>query len=94
LDAQRDWGYALDYVRAMWMMLQWETPGDFVIGTGETHSVREFCEIAFEHVSLNYRDLVVQDPKFYRPAKVDLLISDSTKARELVELMVNADLEQ
>ena len=106
LDAQRDWGFALDYVRAMWMMLQQETPNDFVIGTGETHSVREFCEIAFEHVGLDYRDFVIQDPKFYRPAEVDLLISDPTKAheilgwntsvtfRELVELMVNADLEQ
>ena len=106
LDAQRDWGFALDYVRAMWMMLQQDTPGDFVIGTGETHSVREFCEIAFEHVGLDYRDFVVQDPKFYRPAEVDLLISDPTKAHavlgwkpsvtfsELVALMVDADLEQ
>ena len=106
LDAQRDWGYALDYVRAMWMILQQDAPNDFVIGTGETHSVREFCEIAFEHVGLDYHDFIVQDPKFYRPAEVDLLISDPTKAREvlgwkpsvtfreLVELMVNADLEQ
>jgi GDPmannose 4,6-dehydratase len=105
LDAQRDWGYALDYVEAMWMMLQEDAPNDFVIGTGETHSVREFCEIAFDHVGLDYRDFVVQDPKFYRPAEVDLLISDPTKAREvlgwkptvtfrgLVELMVDADLE-
>lgn len=81
LDAQRDWGFAQDYVRAMWMMLQQETPRDFVIGTGETHSVREFCEIAFEHIGLDYRDFVVQDPKFYRPAEVDLLISDPSKAR-------------
>ena len=106
LDAQRDWGYALDYVRAMWMMLQQETPEDFVIGSGETHSVREFCEIAFGCVDLDYRDYVFQDPKFYRPAEVDLLISDPTKAhkilkwepsvtfRELVEMMVQADLQQ
>ena len=106
LEAQRDWGYALDYVRAMWMMLQLETPHDFVIGSGETHSVREFCEIAFDCVGLDYRDYVVQDPKFYRPAEVDLLISDPTKAREilgwepsvtfrgLVEMMVQADLAQ
>ena len=106
LDAQRDWGYALDYVRAMWLMLQQETPNDFVIGSGETHSVREFCEIAFNCVGLDYRDYVVQDPKFYRPAEVDLLISDPTKAhkvlgwelsvtfRELVEMMVQADLQQ
>ena len=106
LDAQRDWGYALDYVRAMWMMLQLETPHDFVIGSGETHSVREFCEIAFDCVGLDYRDYVLQDPKFYRPAEVDLLMSDTTKAHELlgwepsvtfrglVEMMVQADLAQ
>lgn len=106
LDAQRDWGYALDYVKAMWLMLQQETPQDFVIGTGETNSVREFCKIAFEHVGMDYQDHVIQDPKFYRPAEVDLLISDPTKAhevlgwkpsvtfQELVEMMVNADLEQ
>ncbi len=106
LEAQRDWGYALDYVKAMWMMLQQETPGDFVIGSGETHSVREFCEIAFGCVGLDYRDYVVQDPKFYRPAEVDLLISDPAKAnkvlgwepsvtfRGLVEMMVQADLQQ
>lgn len=104
LDAQRDWGYALDYVRAMWMMLQQDAPDDYVIGTGETHSVREFCEIAFSYVGLNYQDYVIQDPKFYRPAEVDLLISDPTKARnvlgwepsvtfqELVEMMVEEDL--
>ncbi len=106
LEAQRDWGYALDYVRAMWLMLQQEEPGDFVIGSGETHSVREFCEIAFNCVDLDYRDYVVQDPKFYRPAEVDLLISDPTRARtilkweptvtfrELVEMMVQADVQQ
>lgn len=104
LEAQRDWGYALDYVRAMWMMLQQDAPDDFVIGTGETHSVREFCEIAFNYVGLNYQDYVVQDPKFYRPAEVDLLISDPSKARKvlgwepsvtfrkLVEMMVQEDL--
>jgi len=104
LDAQRDWGFALDYVRAMWMMLQHDAPHDFVIGTGETHSVREFCEIAFNYVGLNYQDYVIQDPKFYRPAEVDLLISDPSKARkvlgwepsvtfrELVEMMVQEDL--
>ena len=106
LEAQRDWGYALDYVKAMWMMLQQETPGDFVIGSGETHSVREFCEIAFGYAGLDYREYVIQDPKFYRPAEVDLLISDPTKAnkilgwepsvtfRGLVEMMVQADLAQ
>jgi GDPmannose 4,6-dehydratase len=106
LDAQRDWGYALDYVRAMWMMLQQETPSDFVIGSGETHSVREFCEIAFGALDMDYRDYVRQDPKFYRPAEADLLISNPTKAHkvlgwepsltfhELVELMVQADIEQ
>ncbi len=106
LDAQRDWGYAPDYVRAMWMMLQQETPNDFVIGTGETHSVREFCEIAFGYMGLDYHDYVIQDPKFYRPAEVDLLISNPEKAhrllgwrpsvtfRELVEMMVQADFQQ
>jgi len=106
LDAQRDWGFALDYVRAMWMMLQQDVPQDFVIGTGETHSVREFCEMAFECVGLDYREYVVQDPKFYRPAEVDLLISNPEKAhrilgwhphvnfRALVEMMVQTDLQQ
>ena len=104
LEARRDWGYAADYVRAMWMMLQQEEPKDFVIGTGETHSVREFCEIAFGYLDLDYRNYVVQDPKFYRPAEVDLLVSDPTKARKvlrwepsvtfrgMVEMMVQADL--
>lgn len=104
LDAQRDWGYAMDYVRAMWMMLQQNEPDDFVIGTGETHSVREFCQIAFDYVGLNYQDYVVQDPKFYRPAEVDLLISDPSKAKsklgwepsvtfqDLVEMMVYEDI--
>ncbi len=104
LDARRDWGYAGDYVRAMWLMLQQDEPEDYVIGTGETHSVREFCEIAFSHVGLDYRDYVVQDPRFFRPAEVDLLVADPSKARqklgwsptvtfeELVKMMVDADL--
>lgn len=104
LESQRDWGYAGDYVEAMWMMLQHHTPDNFVIGTGETHSVREFCELAFGYVGLNYEDYVVQDPRYYRPAEVDLLISDPAKARkelgwqpkvsfkELVEMMVESDL--
>jgi len=104
LDARRDWGFAGDYVEAMWLMLQAETPGDFVVGTGETHSVREFCEIAFGHVGLDYQKYVVQDPRFYRPAEVDLLISDPARARsmlkwqpkvgfrQLVEMMVDADV--
>jgi len=106
LEAQRDWGFAGDYVEAMWMMLQHPHPDNFVIGTGETHSVREFCEMAFNYVGLNYQDFVVQDPRFYRPAEVDLLISDPTKARDelgwktktslkqLVEMMVEADLQR
>lgn len=106
LEAQRDWGYAGDYVEAMWRMLQQDAPGNFVIGMGETHSVREFCKIAFGHVDLDYNDYVVQDERFYRPAEVDLLISDPSKARatlgwepsvsfvELVTMMVDADLER
>ncbi len=106
LEARRDWGFAGDYVRAMWLMLQQERPEDFVVGTGETHSVREFCELAFGYVGLDYRDYVVQDERFYRPAEVDLLIADPSKARarlgweptvsfpELVRMMVDADLER
>lgn len=106
LEARRDWGFAGDYVNAMWSMLQQETPSDFVIGTGETHSVREFCEAAFSHVGLNYKDFVVQDPRFYRPAEVDLLVSHPSKAKqvlgwkpqvsfkELVTMMVDADMER
>jgi GDPmannose 4,6-dehydratase len=106
LDARRDWGYAKDYVRAMWLMLQQDKPDDFVVGTGETKSVREFCEAAFGHVGLNYEDYVIQDPRFYRPAEVDLLVSDPSKAKrvlgwepsvrfeDLVRLMVEADLER
>ncbi len=104
LDSQRDWGFAGDYVEAMWMMLQHDKPDNFVIGTGETHSVREFCELAFGCVGLNYQDYVVQDQRFYRPAEVDLLVSDPSKAarelgwktkvsfKGLVEMMVEADL--
>ena len=104
LDAKRDWGFSGDYVRAMWMMLQQDKPDDYVIATGETHSVREFLEIAFSHVGLDYTDYVVIDPAFIRPAEVDLLLGDSTKARttlgwvpqvsfrELVTMMVDADL--
>jgi GDPmannose 4,6-dehydratase len=104
LEAQRDWGFAGDYVKAMWMMLQQDRPDDYVIATGETHSVRELCELAFGHVELDYRDYVIQDERFYRPAEVDLLIGDASKAREklgwqpettfetLVRLMVDSDL--
>jgi GDPmannose 4,6-dehydratase len=105
LDAKRDWGYAGDYVRAMWMMLQQPDPDDYVIATGRTHSVREFCQIAFEHVGLDYNKYVKIDPKFVRPAEVDLLLGDSSKAHkklgwkpevsfeQLVKIMVDADLE-
>jgi len=106
LDAKRDWGYAGDYVRAMWMMLQQDEPADFVVATGETHSVRELVELAFRRVDLDYKDFVVQDPRFMRPAEVDLLIGDPAKARrilgweprvsftELVNMMVDADMER
>ena len=106
LEAQRDWGFAGDYVEAMWRMLQQDEPDSFVIGMGETHSVREFCEIAFGHVGLDYKEFVVQDERFYRPAEVDLLISDPTKARtvlgwepsvtfkQLVTMMVDSDMER
>ncbi|GIV97368.1 MAG: GDP-mannose 4,6-dehydratase [Herpetosiphonaceae bacterium] len=104
LEAQRDWGFAGDYVKAMWMMLNQDQPSDYVIATGKTHSVRRFCELAFDHVGLDYRDYVVQDERFMRPAEVDLLIGDATKARttlgwhpetsfeELVARMVESDL--
>ena len=106
LDAQRDWGFAGDYVEAMWRMMQQEKPDNFVIGMGEDHSVHEFCEIAFSHVGLDYKEFVVQDERFYRPAEVDLLIADPSKARsvlgwepavgfrELVTMMVDADLDR
>jgi GDPmannose 4,6-dehydratase len=106
LDSRRDWGFAGDYVEAMWLMLQQDQPTDYVIGTGVTHSVREFCEAAFSHVGLDYCDYVVQDPRFYRPAEVDLLVSDPSKAHkemnwapsmrfeELVHCMVDADMKR
>lgn len=105
LDAQRDWGYAGDYVRAMHLMLQQDQPDDFVVATGRTHSVREFLEVAFHHVGLKFEDYVVQDPRYMRPAEVDQLIGDNTKARrvlgweptvgfeELVKMMVDSDLQ-
>lgn len=104
LEAKRDWGFAGDYVQAMWLMLQQETPEDFVVATGETHSVRELVEIAFSHLGLDYRDHVAQDERFMRPAEVDLLIGNPEKAKkvlgwtpkvnfeELVRMMVDADL--
>jgi GDPmannose 4,6-dehydratase len=106
LDARRDWGFAGDYVEAMWLMLQADTPEDYVVGTGETHAVRECCEIAFSHLGLDYQDYVVQDPRFYRPAEVDLLISDPSKAADklgwrrkvdfpqLITMMVDADMKR
>jgi len=94
LDAQRDWGFAGDYVRAMWLMLQQETPQDYVVSTNETHSVREFCDIAFKHVGLNYKDYVEVDSKFYRPAEVDLLIGDSAKARDELGWVPKVNFEQ
>ncbi|MGQ9552577.1 MAG: GDP-mannose 4,6-dehydratase [Anaerolineae bacterium] len=104
LEAQRDWGYAGDYVRAMWLMLQQEQPDDYVVATGETHSVRELCQVAFAHLGLDYCDYVVVDPALLRPAEVDQLVGDASKARrvlgwrptvtfeELVHIMVDADL--
>ncbi|WP_410770715.1 GDP-mannose 4,6-dehydratase [Fontibacillus sp. BL9] len=106
LDAKRDWGFAGDYVKAMWLMLQQDTPDDYVISTGETHTVHELVEIAFGHAGLNWRDYVVIDPKFVRPAEVDLLLGDSSKAQEklgwklevgfeeLVKMMVDSDLKK
>lgn len=84
LDAKRDWGHAADYVQAMWLMLQNGQPGDYVISTGTCHSVREFCQLAFSHVGLNYEDYVVVDERFFRPAEVDILLGDSTKAKNLL----------
>ena len=104
LEAERDWGFAGDYVRAMWLMLQQDSPDDFVVSTGETHSVRRFCEVAFGHLGLDYQDFVVIDEKFYRPAEVDLLIGTAAKAgttlgwtptvgfEDLVTMMVDADV--
>jgi GDPmannose 4,6-dehydratase len=105
LDAKRDWGYAGDYVQAMWLMLQQEQPDDYVIATGETHTVREFLDVAFSHLGLDWQQYVKIDPKYYRPTEVDLLIGDATKAKkqlqwepkvrfqELARMMVEADLE-
>jgi len=104
LDAKRDWGFAGDYVEAMWLMLQQPKPDDYVIATGEAHSVREFLEAAFSHVGLDWQEYVVVDPKYFRPAEVDLLLGDPTKAKEalgwtpqvdfksLVRMMVDADM--
>jgi len=106
LEARRDWGFAGDYVEAMWLMLQQKEPDDYVIGTGDARTVRELCEVAFDHAGLDYRKHVVQDPKFFRPAEVDLLVADAGKAEaklgwkpkvgfhELVRMMVDADLER
>ncbi len=105
LEARRDWGYAKDFVRAMWMMMQQDEPGDYVVATGEQHTVRELCEIAFSVVGLDYKDFVKTDPSYLRPTEVDTLCGDATLARtrlgwkptisfrELVELMVRSDLE-
>ena len=106
LDAKRDWGFAGDYVRAMWLMLQQDVADDFVVATGETHSVREFLQIAFSHVGLNYEDYVVIDPEFIRPAEVELLLGNPAKAKaqlgwkpavsfpQLVTMMVDADMDR
>ena len=106
LEAKRDWGFAGDYVEAMWRMLQQDQPDDYVISTGETHPVREFCELAFARAGLDYKNYVVTDPKFFRPAEVDILLGDCTKAKTklgwvpqvsfkgLVDMMVDADLER
>ena len=104
LEARRDIGYAGDYVEAMWQMLQQDKPGDYVIATGETHSIREICETAFEHVGLNYEDHVISDPRYYRPAEVDLLVGNAQLAKkvlgwtplmsfkQLMQSMVDADI--
>lgn len=105
LDSMRDWGYAGDYVKAMWLMLQQDEPSDYVVCSGETHSVREFCELAFAHLGMDYRDYVVIDEAFFRPAEVDMLVGDPSRAtsvlgwrrevgfQELVAMMVDADLD-
>ena len=105
LDAERDWGFAGDYVRAMWHMLQHDEPGDYVVASGSAHSVREFADLAFRRVGLDWQEHVRQDPQLQRPAEVDHLIGDPTRAREilgwtptvsfsdLVEMMVDADLQ-
>jgi GDPmannose 4,6-dehydratase len=105
LESRRDWGYAVDYVRAMWLMLQQPEPDDYVIATGETHSIRELCEEAFGYVDLDWQQYVKQDERFMRPAEVDLLVGDASKAgrvlgwephitfQGLIHLMVEADVE-
>lgn len=104
LEARRDWGYAGDYVKAMWLMLQQDEPDDYVVATGKTHSVRDLCEVAFGYLDLDWRKYVVSDPQFFRPAEVDLLVGDASKAHaklawepsisfeELIRLMVDADM--
>ena len=104
LEAKRDWGYAKEYVEAMWLMLQQEKPDDYVIATGETHSVQEFCEAAFGYAGLDWKQYVEIDPRYFRPAEVDLLIGDASKAKkqlgweaktrfkDLVRIMVDADI--
>lgn len=106
LDSRRDWGFAGDFVKAMWLMLQQDEPGDYVVGTGEAHSVREFCEVAFSHVGLNWEDYVKQDERYMRPTEVDALLADPTKAKkklgwepevsfdQLVEMMVESALKR
>jgi GDPmannose 4,6-dehydratase len=105
LDAKRDWGYAKDFVEAMWLILQRDQPDDYVVATGETHSVREFLQEAFSYAGLDWKEFVVVDPKYFRPAEVDVLLGDPTKARtvlgwkpkvsfkDLVRIMVDADME-
>lgn len=105
LDARRDWGFAGDYVEAMWLMLQQPNPDDYILATGETHSVRKLCELAFRHVGLDYRDFVVQEPELLRPMETGQLVGNPSKARanlgwrakvpfeELVSMMVEADLD-
>jgi len=105
LEAKRDWGFAGDYVEAMWMMLQQEKPDDFVISTGETHSVREFAEIVFDKLNLDYKKYVEIDKRYFRPTEVDALLGDSTKAKKilgwkpkvsfekLIDMMIDADME-
>ncbi|MCL4693002.1 MAG: GDP-mannose 4,6-dehydratase, partial [Candidatus Hydrogenedentes bacterium] len=104
LDAKRDWGYAKDYVEAMWLMLQHDKPDDFVIATGETHTVREFLDVVFSHLDMDYKKYVEIDPRYFRPTEVDVLVGDASKARkelgwepkvtfeELARLMTDADL--
>lgn len=106
LDAHRDWGFAGDYVEAMWLLMQNNQPEDFVVGTGVTHSVRDFCEKAFSYLGMDYREYVIQDPRYYRPAEVDLLVADATRIRQklgwsprvdfdgLIEMMVDSDLKR